>query len=178
MPDLISTIETVFPQKTVVVVGDLVADQFLSGTISRVSREAPVFIMRHEETVTLPGAAANAAANAAALGGKTSLIGAVGTDNNGNKLMAALSDADVDTEGVIIDETLGTTTKVRVLAGRDFAAKNQVIRIDYESEDKRTDHFEAAIRENLAKAASGADVIVVSDYNYGTVTDAVFVDAV
>src|SRR3954462_6775901 len=106
MADLVTTIETVFPQKTVVIVGDLVADQFLSGTISRVSREAPVFIMRHEETVTLPGAAANAAANAAALGGKTRLIGVVGMDDNGNKLMAALSDADVDTEGVIFDESL------------------------------------------------------------------------
>jgi rfaE bifunctional protein kinase chain/domain len=177
MPDLIRTIETVFPQKTVIVVGDLVADQFLSGTISRVSREAPVFIMRHEETVTLPGAAANAAANAAALGGRACVIGIVGTDGNGNKLMSALADADVDTEGVIADEKIATTTKVRVLAGREFAAKNQVIRIDYEAGKELPPHFEQAVCERLAKAASKADVIIVSDYDYGTVTATVFADA-
>ncbi len=178
MPDLISTVETVFPQKTVVVVGDLVADQFLSGTISRVSREAPVFIMRHEETVTLPGAAANAAANAAALGGKACVIGTVGSDDNGSKLMAALADADVDTDGVIVDARIATTTKVRVLAGREFAAKNQVIRIDYEAAKELPAEFEQMLRDRLANAAAKADVIIVSDYNCGTVTPQIFADAV
>ena len=178
MADLVSTIETVFPQKTVVVVGDLVADQFLSGTISRVSREAPVFIMRHEKTVTLPGAAANAAANAAALGGKALAIGIIGTDGNGSKLMAALTDADVNIDGVIVDPGIATTTKVRVLAGREFATKTQVIRIDYEAGKELPAHFEHMVRERLAQAAQQADVIIVSDYDYGTVTAAVFDDAV
>jgi rfaE bifunctional protein kinase chain/domain len=178
MADLVTTIETVFPQKTVVIVGDLVADQFLSGTISRVSREAPVFIMRHEKTVTLPGAAANAAANAAALGGRACVIGIAGTDGNGNKLMAALSDADVNIDGVIVDPDIATTTKVRVLAGREFAAKNQVIRIDYEAGKELPARFELMVRDRLAQAAESADVIIVSDYDYGTVTAAVFADAV
>ncbi|MDI1242132.1 MAG: PfkB family carbohydrate kinase, partial [bacterium] len=72
-----------FAGKRVVIVGDLVADQFLNGTISRVSREAPVFIVRHDETETRPGGAANTAANVAALGGKAVLIGRVGDDENG-----------------------------------------------------------------------------------------------
>ena len=76
-----------FSGRTIVIVGDLVADQFLNGTISRVSREAPVFILRHDQTVTLPGAAANAAANVAALGGRPVLIGLVGYDANGELLM-------------------------------------------------------------------------------------------
>src|SRR6188768_798704 len=100
MPDLISTIETIFPQKTVVVVGDLVADQFLNGTISRVSREAPVFILRHEETVTLPGAAANAASNVASIGAKPILIGLIGSDAGGHQLLSALADAGVDTDAI------------------------------------------------------------------------------
>jgi len=178
MPDLIKAIETVFPRKTVVIVGDLIADQFLSGTISRVSREAPVFIMRHDETVTLPGAAANAAANAASLGGRAVLIGVVGKDENGRKLMTAIADASVDASGVILDADTTTTTKVRVLAGRDFAARNQVIRIDYEGRRSLSTQAHETLRKNLADAAQHADVIVISDYNYGAVTPEIFTDAV
>src|SRR5687768_10862990 len=78
MRDIPSIIRNTFPDKTVVVVGDIVADQFLRGTISRVSREAPVFILRHDETATLPGGAANAAANVASLGGKAVMVGCIG----------------------------------------------------------------------------------------------------
>src|SRR5215216_5569088 len=112
MSDFAKTIRYDFPNRKIVIVGDLVADQFLSGTISRVSREAPVFIMRHEETVTLPGAAANAAANVASLGGHISLIGLAGSDENGRKLHDALSVCGVDTEGIAIVESSSTTTKV------------------------------------------------------------------
>ena len=73
-----------FRGKRIAIVGDLVADQFLSGTISRVSREAPVFILRHDDTVTSPGGAANAAANIASLGGTPLLIGIIGNDPNGS----------------------------------------------------------------------------------------------
>ena len=75
MTDFITTIKTAFPQKRVIILGDLVADQFLNGTISRVSREAPVLILRHDETETLPGSAANAAVNVASLGGNAVLVG-------------------------------------------------------------------------------------------------------
>src|SRR5690606_29659690 len=73
-------IEQEFPGKRIVVIGDAVADQYLSGTISRISREAPVFIVDHDRTETLPGGAANAAANLAALGGEPVMIGIVGND--------------------------------------------------------------------------------------------------
>ena len=75
MTNLSATIREKFPLKRIVIVGDLVADQFLRGTIARVSREAPVFILRHNETETLPGGAANAAVNVASLGGRAILIG-------------------------------------------------------------------------------------------------------
>lgn len=178
MPDLINTINAVFPNKTIVVVGDLVADQFLSGTIQRVSREAPVFIMRHDETVTLPGAAANAAANVASLGGRVRLIGTAGTDANGEKLLASLETAGVTTAGVVPSSGSPTTTKVRVLAGQQFAARNQVIRIDYEDPAGPTEEIRAELRSRLADAADGADAIVISDYNYGAVFPEIFDDAV
>ncbi|HYO91317.1 MAG TPA: PfkB family carbohydrate kinase, partial [Pyrinomonadaceae bacterium] len=76
-----------FSRVRVAVVGDLVADQFLYGEISRVSREAPVFILRHERTETLPGGAANCALNLAALGAQVSLVGVLGDDEAGRALL-------------------------------------------------------------------------------------------
>ena len=122
-----------FSEQKIVIVGDLVADQFLRGTIARVSREAPVFILRHEETETLPGGAANAAANVAALGGRISIVGLAGADANGAALIEKLQSCGVDCDRVVISEKIKTTTKVRVLAGHHYAARQQVIRIDYEN---------------------------------------------
>ena len=155
-----------FPAKKIVVVGDLVADQFLHGTIARVSREAPVFILRHDETETLPGGAANAAVNVAALGGAAILIGVVGADATGAALLEKLNESSVDCRSVIASETFQTTTKVRVLAGQHYAPRQQVIRIDYEN----TREIAAEVLENLETNLSNvqdADAIIVSDYNYG-----------
>src|SRR5438034_11453503 len=101
MADLNTTIEKAFPQKCVVIVGDLVADQFLNGTISRVSREAPVFILRHDTTATLPGAAGNAAVNVASLAGKPILVGFTGDDPNGKLLLQELESCGVECKYVV-----------------------------------------------------------------------------
>lgn len=160
--------------KKIVVIGDLVADQFLSGTISRVSREAPVFIMRHEETVTLPGAAANAAANVASLGGEVIAVGVIGNDANGRSLRDAMKLAVIDTSASVEAES-PTTTKVRVLAGQQFAAKSQVIRIDYEARDV-DGSVHSRIRDNALSAIEVGDAVIVSDYGYGVVTETLFAD--
>lgn len=177
MTDLRTTIEKTFSQKTVVILGDLVADQFLNGTIQRVSREAPVFIMRHDDTDTLPGAAANAAANVASLGGKALLIGVAGEDANGELLLSALRSANVDTKRIVTRKDLVTTTKVRVIAGQNFASKRQVIRIDYEPSAKLPDEIKTELRANLAEAAETVDGIIVSDYNYGAIFPELYNDA-
>src|SRR5688572_31342675 len=88
-----------FADRRLLVVGDAIADQFLYGNISRVSREAPVFILRHEQTQTVPGGAANCAMNLAALGARVSLITAVGNDEAGRDLRAKLADAAIDVSG-------------------------------------------------------------------------------
>src|SRR5437764_6851937 len=98
MNQLLRTIKNTFPLKRVAVIGDIVADQFLNGTIARVSREAPVFILRHEQTETLPGAAGNAAANIASLGATPFLIGCIGRDANAERLIDALRSSGVDTK--------------------------------------------------------------------------------
>lgn len=167
MVRLAEIIKNKFPQKKVVIIGDLVADQFLRGTINRVSREAPVFILRHEETETLAGGAANAAVNVASLGGQVNLIGLIGEDENGELLLRKLNEAKVSCDFIIADKKIKTTTKVRVLAGQHFAPRQQVIRIDYENRAEIGEELKTKLRENLFAAADQADAIIISDYNYG-----------
>jgi len=167
MTGLSNTIGKEFFGKKIVIVGDLVADQFLRGTIARVSREAPVFILRHDETETLAGGAANAAVNVASLGGNAVLVGLVGKDSNGSALLEKLRQAKVDCSFVIAAEKYQTITKVRVLAGQHYAPRQQVIRIDYENREPFADELQDKLKRNLLSAAQDADAIIVSDYNYG-----------
>ena len=156
-----------FPRRGVVVVGDLVADQFVYGEIGRVSREAPVLILRHERTETVPGGAANCAANLATLGARVALIGLIGDDEPGRALVASLREAGVDCEGVVCDKHLRTTTKVRILAGHAHGLRQQVIRLDYEGQPLADDSLAHELAARLHDAAEGADAFIISDYNYG-----------
>jgi rfaE bifunctional protein kinase chain/domain len=155
-----------FAGRRVLVVGDLIADQFLFGEISRVSREAPVLILRHERTETVPGGAANCVMNLASLGARASIVGAVGADEAGRALLARLEGAGVDCGGVVVSPRLRTTTKVRVLAGQAHSPRQQVIRVDYESE-ARADQFEPELVARLGERLAEAEAVVVSDYDYG-----------
>ncbi|REJ79424.1 MAG: hypothetical protein DWQ47_01400 [Acidobacteria bacterium] len=157
-----------FEGKRVVVVGDPVADQFVMGSIDRVSREAPVFILRHDETVTVPGGAANAAANIASLGAEAVLIGVLGEDANGEALRRSLEQRGVETAGLVADKEGATTTKVRVLAGQHYAQRQQVIRIDYGGEKRYHEDLYSEMKEKIALAAQTADAIILSDYSYGS----------
>ena len=167
MKNLAQIIKRQFPDKTIVIVGDLVADQFLHGTIARVSREAPVFILRHDETETLAGGAANAAANVASLTGSAVLVGIVGQDANGRALLEKLAASKVNCDFLLASGKFATTTKVRVLAGQHYAPRQQVIRIDYENPQTIDAETLKILKNNLTKAAENADAIIISDYNYG-----------
>lgn len=156
-----------FPRRKIVIIGDLVADQFLRGTIARVSREAPVFILRHDETETAAGGAANAAVNIASLGAQAVLVGFTGKDSNGAALLEKLRASNVNCDFIIASEKLQTTTKVRVIAGQQYAARQQVIRIDYENRETISAKLRGQLLKNLRKAAANADAVVISDYNYG-----------
>src|SRR5829696_3031407 len=173
MSNVAQIIRDVFPGRKVAIIGDLVADQFLHGTIARVSREAPVFILRHDETETVPGGAANAAANVAALGAEPLLVGLVGGDENGRLLSESLVRSGVNCDGVVVDADFRTTTKVRVLAGQDYAPRQQVIRIDYENPSAVSAAARQGLIDNLRRAASEASAIILSDYNYGVADDEV-----
>lgn len=167
MSELAEIVRTQFKERRVVILGDIVADQFLHGTISRVSREAPVFILNHDMTDTRPGGAANAAANVASLGGKPVLVGFVGNDTNGGILQERLSGSNVECKFIVSGDQLQTTTKVRVLAGQQYAPRQQVIRIDYAHRDPISDELYTRLKQNLIAACEGAEAIIISDYNYG-----------
>ncbi|CAN5366758.1 hypothetical protein BH10ACI2_BH10ACI2_17670 [soil metagenome] len=128
-------------------------------------------------TNTVPGAAANAAVNVAALGGNPKLVGIAGDDPNGRTLIRDLTLAGVECTHVVSDSSFSTTTKVRVLAGQHYAARQQVIRVDYENTGPISEESKAKLRESLANAAEGADAIIVSDYDYGVVFPEIFEDA-
>ena len=156
-----------FSDRRILVIGDLIADQFVYGAIDRVSREAPVFILRHEHTETLPGGAANCAMNLASLGAAVSLIGVRGDDEAGSAVTEKLSRAGVDTTGLLISDALRTTTKVRILAGQLHSTRQQVIRIDYEGDALAEIAVREKLREAVLEHAQSADAVIVSDYNYG-----------
>jgi D-glycero-beta-D-manno-heptose-7-phosphate kinase len=162
-------IVTRFSKRRLLIVGDSIADKFLYGSISRVSREAPVFILRHESTETVPGGAANCALNLAALGANVSLISVAGNDEAGHALRNKLSAAGVNVEGLLLSDKVQTTTKVRILAGHAHANKQQVIRVDYEDAPLNDPGLRDSINETVRSALNAADAVILSDYNYGVV---------
>jgi D-glycero-beta-D-manno-heptose-7-phosphate kinase len=166
---LINTVRRFGDQK-IVILGDAIADKFVHGSISRVSREAPVFILRHEQTETLPGGAANCAMNLVALGARVSLISLAGADEAGNELRAKLETAGVDVEGVVVSDKVRTTTKVRILAGHSHSSKQQVIRVDYDDAPVNDPELTSALVNKLERAIAGANGFIISDYNYGVVS--------
>jgi len=156
-----------FSDKRILVIGDVIADQFIYGEISRVSREAPVFILRHEHTETTPGGAGNCAMNLAALGAQVKLISVLGDDETGRTLQDKLRAARIDCADLFASSAQRTTTKVRVLAGQIHSTRQQVIRIDYDNEPGLTPDLKQRLKAAAAEATNGADAVIVSDYNYG-----------
>jgi rfaE bifunctional protein kinase chain/domain len=148
---------------------DLVADHFLHGTPKRISREAPVLILRLDSQRTAPGGGANAAANVAALGGVPLPVGIVGDDESGTRLVDALTELGISTRGIVRRAGYPTPTKTRVLAGGRHSIKQQIVRIDVERAQALSDGEREALARRLSEAASGASVGILSDYGYGTV---------
>jgi D-glycero-beta-D-manno-heptose-7-phosphate kinase len=161
-----------FAGRRVLVVGDLIADEFIYGEVSRVSREAPVLILKYDTTEIVAGGAGNAANNVAALGGRAMLAGLAGVDPQGRRLLASF-DRGVNRQLVVRAKQYLTPVKTRILAGGVHSAKQQVVRIDRVANgaiDKATRDafFRAAI-----SAALRSDSVLVSDYGGGLVSPAI-----
>jgi rfaE bifunctional protein kinase chain/domain len=163
---LIKIVES-FPRVSVAVLGDMVADEFIFGEIARVSREAPVLILKHRERTVLPGAGANAIYNLADLGVNVLPIGVVGDDEPGRLLLKAFRHKHIPISGIMKIKGRSTVTKTRILAGQTHSSRQQVVRVDREPENG----LDAHTKRELVVAANGyakaADALLVSDYGYG-----------
>jgi D-glycero-beta-D-manno-heptose-7-phosphate kinase len=163
-----------FPKLTITVLGDLLADEFIYGEISRVSREAPVLILRHRERTVVPGGAGNAVYNLAELGVTVLPVGVIGDDEPGRLLLQCFRHKHISVSGIRRMKGRATVTKTRVLAGMTHSSRQQVIRVDREPE---TPLDSAALREIVFQTRGyvrASDALLISDYGYGAATPDVF----
>jgi len=159
-------------QKLIVVYGDIVADRFVYGTPKRISREAPVLILRQYRDDVLLGGAGNAINNILSLGGVPMPISVLGEDTEGTKLIETMTAQGIDCSGILRTARYKTPTKVRILGGFPHAARQQIVRYDIEDqftiEEQEAERFAWLLRDQIAIAHAA----LISDYGYGIVTPA------
>lgn len=158
----------------VLVVGDLAIDEMIYGNTARMSREAPVLILRHYDTKIILGAASNAAHNLSTLNeGKVSVIGTYGNDFYGPILLEALKQANINTDYMVLDTQRATTVKTRISGSCSQSVTQQIVRIDRETIDALTPEIEDKIIQNIENAIPEHDAVILSDYNIGMMTERV-----
>src|SRR5258706_3327294 len=157
-----------FSSRRVLVLGDLIADEFIYGEVSRVSREAPVLILKYDATEIVAGGAGNAANNIAAFGAQARLVGLVGTDPEGRRLLSSFHRG-VDKAHVVRARGYRTPVKTRILAGGVHAARQQVVRIDREPGWPLDAAVSVALEQKIGPALETCDPVVLSDYGSGLV---------
>lgn len=153
----------------VLVVGDVIADEFIYGQVARVSREAPVLILQYDSTEILPGGAGNAANNAASLGARVQLVGLAGRDESGRRLAQALRRR-VKQLALVRPAAYRTPVKTRILAGGVHTTKQQIVRIDRVSAQSLSSSTVGEFGRAVLKASDRCDAVLVSDYGAGLVT--------
>jgi D-glycero-beta-D-manno-heptose-7-phosphate kinase len=160
-----------FSSRRVLVIGDLIADEFIYGEVARVSREAPVLILKYDATEMVAGGAGNAANNVAALGGRAGIAGLVGGDAESRRLVASFHRG-VDRTGLVRSRHYRTPVKTRILAGGVHSAKQQVVRIDREAGWPVDETVSRALATRIVPFVDRADAVILSDYGSGLVTPA------
>jgi len=159
-----------FPRVTVTVLGDMVADEFVFGEISRVSREAPVLILQHRERTVVPGGGANAVNNLADLGVNVLPVGVIGNDEPGRLLLRSFRHKRIPVTGMLRNKNHATVTKTRVLAGLPHTWRQQVVRIDREPEQQPDRHLQRELALATREYLRASDALLISDYGYGAAT--------
>ena len=156
---------------SVLVLGDLVLDEYIVGRAARLSREAPVPVLEFDRRFYLPGGAANPAHNISALGSTALQIGVVGDDESGDRLVDHLRQAGIVTDGLLVDPTRPTTTKTRVLAGGTLVFPQQLARIDQVDRRPIDPAVVSRLVTHLEEASSRVEALLLSDYKMGTVNE-------
>lgn len=170
-PERLAQLIAAARDKRVVVFGDLIADEYISGRVARVSREAPVLILEYDATAIVPGGAGNAASNVASLGGLVRLVSLVGRDEPGRRLFQVLPRR-VARTGLVRPGGYRTPVKTRILAGGIHSAKQQVVRIDRDTRDVVSTIQRESAERAMRLAVRDADAVLISDYGSGLVTPA------
>ena len=160
-----------FNKINILIIGDMVADVYLKGNISRVSREAPVLVLEHAGEKVVPGGAANVVHNVATLGGQAFAVGLIGNDKAGSGLRDILNDKNVDTTGLIVEENRPTITKTRIIAGGSATVSQQIVRIDQEMKSPILSQTEKNFVNILKQVIDKIDAVVLSDYGSGMLSD-------
>ena len=156
----------------ILVVGDLAIDGMVYGNTERISREAPVLILKHTHTKHILGAASNAAHNVSTINnGKISVIGIIGTDYQAEDLINAFKEANVNCEYLVEDASRKTVTKTRISGSCFQSITQQIVRIDRQTDEPLSDETESKIITNLEKAIPEHDAVILSNYHIGTLTD-------
>ena len=168
-PELIDFVK-VFKEKRILIIGDMIADIYLKGDISRISREAPVLVIIESEEKTVAGGAANVVNNVATLGGKAFAVGVLGDDKGAENLKHILENNGVDTNGMLCDKKRKTITKTRVIAGGRATVSQQVVRIDRECNEPISKEYEQEILSYIKEIMPKMQGVVMSDYGSGTIT--------
>ncbi|MEE3202390.1 MAG: PfkB family carbohydrate kinase [Acidobacteriota bacterium] len=158
-----------FNGRRIIVVGDIIADEYMYGQLSRLSREAPVPILSYDGTTVVPGGAANAASNVATLGGQADLIGLAGRGGVDRKVIQALP-PEVDTARLLRPAGYHVPVKTRILAGGQHSARQQIVRVDRDSSPVDSTVFKKKIARAASAALSNADAVIISDYGSGLIT--------
>ena len=154
-----------FRKIRVLVVGDLILDEFLWGDVSRISPEAPVPVVWVKKESFMPGGASNVANNLAALGAKVHLVGVVGDDEHGTILKSELEQKGVNTDGIVTDDSRPTILKTRVVAQHQ-----QVVRIDKERTESLSSEVASKLVEYIEKMMKDIDAVIIEDYGKGVIT--------
>ncbi len=163
-----------FAGRRVVVLGDLIADEYLHGKPARISREAPVLILRFVGREVRLGGAANAAQNVQALGARALPIGVLGRDAAGKEIAGLLGRAGIDAAGIVTADERLTPVKTRIMAGGYQSTRQQVVRLDCEPGEGISPAVEAHLMTELLRLGPRAEAFVISDYGYGTATPRLF----
>ncbi len=156
----------------IVVMGDLILDEYIVGRATRLSREAPVPVLEYVRSFTVLGGAANPAHNVVALGGQASVVGVVGDDVAGRRLLDQMAAAGLDVRGVVVDPTRCTTVKTRIVAEGSLIFAQHLARMDRVERRPVTGDVLTALQANVERLLDGARALLISDYDSGVVVPA------
>ncbi|MBC8249026.1 MAG: bifunctional hydroxymethylpyrimidine kinase/phosphomethylpyrimidine kinase [Anaerolineales bacterium] len=159
--------------RSVLVIGDIFLDEYISGQATRLSREAPIPVLEFAGRRYVPGGAANPSNNIVALGGIACQAGVIGDDEAGQTLLVKLREAGIDTVAVVTDPSRPTTTKTRIVAQGSLRFPQQLARIDYLDRRPVAGEVEQTIVAHLDALISQVDAVLISDYRTGVASEAV-----